>query len=313
MFNKTFKTLDKYPKIYLGFAVSSVITTFFVFLGGFLADKYLISFINIGLIGDNFYGRIFSMLFGSIGSIIVYIFLFPLLFLYVKRACLDVSADEGFTFFYKDKIMDDLSKITADYKSILKENWYKIILVYLLTFCALIILSIPFILSALLSYLLVGYIGFIYVFIIGVISLLAQIASVCVILEDSFKEGIKCTFKYGKAIIFPLFGASVVIGIPLLIIMLMENSVFENTINSYSFLTNEFASYILGSQILIVILIVFQFAYGIYRNSFVYTYLTQMYYQEKYEKQSVDDLSIKFEGDVNDDITFDDYSLLEKD
>lgn len=305
MFNKTFRTLNEYPKIYLGFAVSAAVTSLFALVGSIIASNISVPNTQLGLIGNDFIGQLYPQIFSLIGVSVLHIFLFPFLFLHIKKACLNVSSDEGFTFFYKDEINKDLDKGDSDYKSILKTNWYKIFVVNMLATVAVMILFFPYIILAVLTSSF-GFITFVFVVSAAIVIFFAQIASVCVIIEDSFGEGLKCAFKYGKAIIFPLIGTSIVIGLPLLIIVFLESYVFETTINAYGILTNEFSSYLIGSKILMVVLVVFKFIYSIYRDSFIYTYIMQKYYSDKYERQTADDLSISFEGDANADISFDD-------
>jgi len=303
MFNKTFKTLDKYPKIYLGFLISAVIAVLFACLSSSIGINYLQSAGTPGLFSAIFLLTLISMSSVFIVYTLLYIFFYPFLFSYIKMACMDIASQEDINFFTKDEVNNAFTAKALDYKNNLKSDWYKIIFVYILLIAISIVSIIligaiffflSFFTSELIDLLFPAYFVF---FIIAL--LFAQIASVCVILEDNFKNGISTTLKYGKKIIFPLLGTSLFISIPLLILSLFINQTYWLAISSYSFSALEIVSFSVGDKMLIAIIFIFSFLYGVYRSSFIYTYIAHKCIYEKCDDARLEEYNIKFEGDIN--------------
>lgn len=296
MFNKTFKTLDKYPKIYIGFLIYGLVIALFSYVGSYIGDMLHSKIIYAGSLDGGLMEPYLALPVLVIGYILICIFLFPYLFTYIKKACVNTAAEEGLTFFYQDEIDDAFTLKNQNYVNILKASWYKIVVIYAVTVPVIILLTIG--LFSVAHIRLGSLILIIFLIVAGLSFYFMQIVSVCVIMEDSFKEGIKGAFKIGKRLVLHLVGATIFINIPALLIDTLNNYIAVEEMSVYSFLENRFAFFSSGQNVFFILLLLASTLYGVFSSAFIYTYITHKYIYQKCEKAREDDFSIKFEGDI---------------
>ncbi|MBN2880302.1 MAG: hypothetical protein JXN65_11815 [Clostridia bacterium] len=302
MYKKCFDTLDRYPKIFLGFLLSAVFNFLLYYFSKIALIRALGKAPEILLHNQDTILALNTLLFAFIGSALLSVFLYPFLFNYIRNASLDIVSNDDNLFFTPDEFTElfEIRGRDYSYKTVLKYDWYKLILPYFLAAVSAILIVVLYFflhfLGANIFPSFISFIGVVLIFIIAIIFIFAQIGGVCAILENNFKEGLRTLFRHGKKVIFSLIGTSILLKIPIVLLSLLLSKSYLYTISSYTFFSSDTSSLLNSGNPLHVALLIFNFLYGIYVDSFLYTYIFHKCIYEKCDNHRLEQYNIKFEG-----------------
>jgi len=259
--------MDKYPLVFLIALPTTITKILYYMIIGYGKDYVVDNIYPFESIKSLFQQEIIIII--ALVSIfvigIIFLFIYPSVLNYIYRACTD-TAKKGW------------------YKEGLKKNTFKLLLLYLLSVIIIFFTTISFfyLLITLQSDHLDAFILPLAI-LTSIILINIQIGTVSVVVEKNLKATTKAFFKYFIDIFFPLYGALILLRIPVTLIENAQKIGFIQPPELWHHLFTESGNYTTNKIVWSIVLIVLSILVDIFVTTFIYTYLTHKYIDVKNE------------------------------